>query len=333
MYLIPFSRWFTFIALFTLIGCGGGDTAQNEPINGNFQLKIDLIFDETTIPSEYSYKPKISNIGNAIFSSVNEDYWIWNLTYDDTSDIYDTSPGKKMFRVSGGHLITNGGSSLGNLKLESGESTIYSSAGQSSNLSVLNSDGSGILIRGIMQVCITKENQETIVICSPIYLGKKQENGIVYFVEYTGGNSATDKISNIIATLQTNGDLPILDRSSPLLGSDNDSNGIRDDIDTYINSLPISSVEKKSLNNIAETLQLIQSLDTSNENKVGDTGLELTQVIVCVMAAFSDPLQAHKYIKSLEAYTANTYNRAKQYNKYNLARDGAVTRLPNIENC
>lgn len=155
----------------------------------------------------------------------------------------------------------------------------------------------------------------------------------------SGGNTEStdlqpiESASEVISALQSTGELPQLDRGGTLQGTDSDGNGVRDDIDIYISSLPATSNEKIAAESIAESLQAIQLLDLSSPDALQTASNNLTQSVICLSAAFENPADAHKYLKTLEGYTANTPERAQKYIDFNSARDGSVTRLPSSSNC
>lgn len=157
-----------------------------------------------------------------------------------------------------------------------------------------------------------------------------------------GGNRNNDPVNDLqpvesaseaISRLESTGELPRLDRGESLTGTDADDNGIRDDIDTYLSSLPVSDSEKSAIESTAGALQAIQLVDISSPATLQVSSDNLAQSVVCLSAAFDNPADAHKYLKTLEGYTANTPERAQKYIDFNTARDGSVTRLPSSSNC
>ncbi len=146
-------------------------------------------------------------------------------------------------------------------------------------------------------------------------------------------NGDAGKVSETIATLQSTGDLPVLDTTSSLVGKDVNADGIRDDIEAYIASEPVSQPQQTAMLDVAASLQSIQALDLSSPDRVQAVSAEMAQSIVCISNAFDNPAEAHKYLKKLEAYTANTPERAQRYIDYNHQRDGSVTRLPSASGC
>jgi hypothetical protein len=152
-------------------------------------------------------------------------------------------------------------------------------------------------------------------------------------VEVTIDKLVIETIEQALDKLESTGGLPILDVNTSLSGNDDDNNGIRDDIDNYIANEAIESTKKDSLKEVAKSLQTIISSDLSNTENLEQTNSELTLSIVCLSSQFSNPADAHRYLKKIEAYTANTRDRAEKYNSYNSKLDGTVTRLPDSADC
>lgn len=129
------------------------------------------------------------------------------------------------------------------------------------------------------------------------------------------------------------GHSPELDRSPSLMGVDRDKNGIRDDIDEYVSTLAVTNRQKLAIQRAASSLQAIQGIDLNNALSVQESANNLAQSVVCLSASFDSLADANMHLKTLENYTANTKNRAEQYNNFNAERDGSVTRLPNVAGC
>ena len=51
--------------------------------------------------------------------------------------------------------------------------------------------------------------------------------------------------------LEARGELPVLDRTDTIAGIDANQNGVRDDIEAFINSLPDTPVQKKGSSRIS----------------------------------------------------------------------------------
>jgi hypothetical protein len=134
--------------------------------------------------------------------------------------------------------------------------------------------------------------------------------------------------------LETSGKLPNLDRSSSIAGPDANNNGVRDDIEGYIASLPITPVQKAGAMQAARAQQQTLTVDLTDAealNRIGSLGARATN---CVPDTFLPKYDdGFTLLKKIEAMTANTRERAQQYLAYNRARSGSVTSLPSGDTC
>ena len=60
-------------------------------------------------------------------------------------------------------------------------------------------------------------------------------------------------------------ELRYLDTSPTLRGDDEDENGVRDDLDIYINTTPLTDIQKIALSQYAESLQSSLLINTSDK--------------------------------------------------------------------
>lgn len=137
-----------------------------------------------------------------------------------------------------------------------------------------------------------------------------------------------------IDTLEKDGKLPKLDRSSDIKGPDRDNNGIRDDIDAWIAAQPITEVQKKAAQQMAKVQQAKLMADLNDKVALQVLGDGSMAGVKCLRLSFMPDYQRGYDLSSqLEAMMANTKERAKQYIAYNRARSGSVTELPSGNTC
>jgi hypothetical protein len=137
-----------------------------------------------------------------------------------------------------------------------------------------------------------------------------------------------------IEKLENDGQLPKLDRSSDLRGPDLDNNGIRDDIDAWIAAQPITDIQKKATQQMAKVQQAKLLVDLNDQSALQALGEKTAAAVVCMSDSFALERQAGRDLgNQIEAITANTKERAKQYIAYNRARSGSVTELPSGNTC
>jgi crotonobetainyl-CoA:carnitine CoA-transferase CaiB-like acyl-CoA transferase len=137
-----------------------------------------------------------------------------------------------------------------------------------------------------------------------------------------------------IAALEASGKLPKLDRSSDIKGPDANNNGIRDDIDAWIAAQPITEVQKKAAQQMARVQQAKTLVDLSDKPALQALGDRTAAAIVCLRLSFMPNYQTGYDLGSqLESAMANTKERSMQYIKYNRARSGSTTSLPDGNTC
>ena len=137
-----------------------------------------------------------------------------------------------------------------------------------------------------------------------------------------------------IQALERSGALPALDRSASITGPDVNNNGVRDDIEAYIASLPLSAVQKRAALQKAKALQntlIVDIQDKTALQKVGDGLMASTN---CLGDVFAPDIAAMSDMSGkIESMTANTKARAQRYIQYNSARSGSVTSMPDGDTC
>jgi predicted small lipoprotein YifL len=108
--------------------------------------------------------------------------------------------------------------------------------------------------------------------------------------------------------------MPPLDESPGLMGPDTNGNGVRDDIEVWIESLPYSADQKKALVQFASAEQ--QSLTHAGDPaKAKVAAKPINLAITCVMSRFEYE-KASSLISKISSYTANTLERATEYAKF-----------------
>ncbi|MDP2015231.1 hypothetical protein [Hydrogenophaga sp.] len=128
--------------------------------------------------------------------------------------------------------------------------------------------------------------------------------------------------------------MPRLDRSSDIKGPDADNNGIRDDIDAWITAQPITDAQKKAAQQMARVQQAKILVDLSDKSALQMLGDQSMRGVSCLVdVSKPNNQQGYDLIDKIEALTANTRERAKQYLAYYRARSGSVTELPAGNTC
>ncbi|WPB56487.1 hypothetical protein [Xylophilus sp. GOD-11R] len=134
-----------------------------------------------------------------------------------------------------------------------------------------------------------------------------------------------------IEALEKSGRLSRLDRTDTLEGIDSNNNGVRDDIDTFIESLPLSRKQKSAAMQKARALQGILFVDLTDKAALQKSSDRTMAATNCL----GDMLPDAFYVLSekIQAMTANTNLRLRRYMQYNAARSGSVTTMPSGDSC
>jgi hypothetical protein len=110
------------------------------------------------------------------------------------------------------------------------------------------------------------------------------------------------------------GGMPSLDTGPGLMGPDTNSNGVRDDIEAWINSLPYSLEQKKALMQLtaAQQQSLLHSGDITKARVADDLA---NRAHACVFRHF-EPGLAGSFTTRIESYVANTLERGMAYAQF-----------------
>ncbi|HEY2419744.1 MAG TPA: hypothetical protein VGH84_17645 [Steroidobacteraceae bacterium] len=136
-----------------------------------------------------------------------------------------------------------------------------------------------------------------------------------------------------IEQLERKGGYPTLDRSDDIAGPDTNKNGVRDDIEAWINTLNVTEPQRKALMQDARATQRALLVDLTDKAAVQRVGEGLMASNHCGAIRFKPFAEFIGPSQKIEAMTANTRERAARYMQYNKARSGSSTTLPNYDTC
>jgi len=138
-----------------------------------------------------------------------------------------------------------------------------------------------------------------------------------------GGTPAPVNFGEAFTRLENAGKLPILDRSDSLAGPDINANGVRDDIDRYIDSKPDTQPQKNSLKALSRSLSRAMTVDTKDPNALRDVANSINLAVTCMHRTYPSSIASPKG-DEIEKLTANTRARYSAYMKFNSAMNGSV---------
>lgn len=139
-------------------------------------------------------------------------------------------------------------------------------------------------------------------------------------------------IGEAIKSLDASGASPKLDRSTSILGQDADSNGVRDDLDAYIDALPDSAEQKAALKQSSRALRNALLIDLTDTNERTRVSKEIMNSVFCMGDRYPGPEVSDK-IDDIEKFTINTKERFLAYDKYNASVNGTSTVAPRENAC
>ncbi|OJH33982.1 hypothetical protein BON30_45845 [Cystobacter ferrugineus] len=117
-----------------------------------------------------------------------------------------------------------------------------------------------------------------------------------------------------------------------LPGADTNGNGVRDDLDAYIDAKPDTVAQKKALRQLSAALSGTLIVDATRETALREAASRLSDGINCVWRNY-DAATAMKRVEEMEKVGMNTRARVDAYDRYNTARSGSVMSLPEGDTC
>lgn len=126
--------------------------------------------------------------------------------------------------------------------------------------------------------------------------------------------------------------LRYLDTTDTIRGIDEDNNGIRDDLDIYINTTPFTAVQKRALSQYAESLQSSLLIDSSDKKAV----LVATDIEMRALSCIFEQIpraerESTNVIHEIIGATFNTSLRKKTNNAKGKTLDGSVIHAPDYD--
>lgn len=139
-----------------------------------------------------------------------------------------------------------------------------------------------------------------------------------------------------VAQLEANGTLPFLDRTDSIAGIDANANGVRDDIEKYIEKKYAVPTQRKAAMQTARAYQQMLQVDTSDPMELERVSKTSWRAVGCERLAFPGPegaKQSWEMAQEVKSLTTNTRKRLKALLAYNKARSGSVSSMPEGAAC
>lgn len=158
-----------------------------------------------------------------------------------------------------------------------------------------------------------------------------------------GGGGSTDSTptprtaKESLQALETAGDIPALERGASVAGTDSNANGVRDDVETYIQTqyASASAPQRTAALQYARGMQAALVVDPADSTAVKAVKRQLSRANHCLYARFdsSSTVQPAAVGAQLRAVTTNTKARLLAYLAYSKALDGTSWAMPEGDTC
>lgn len=158
---------------------------------------------------------------------------------------------------------------------------------------------------------------------------------LIYFAIAVSFNIWAAPVENV-SLLETSDFIPELDRLDSLAGLDANKNGVRDDIDVYIQITFKTALQRLAVSQAARALQSAVLVDATDANAALAVSQHIAKSINCMSSRFSDnqgSLSPGAVWRRLEAITVNTKIRITAYLAYDKSQVGYTTSLPKGDTC
>jgi threonine dehydratase len=150
-----------------------------------------------------------------------------------------------------------------------------------------------------------------------------------------GGGEATPAKSTSEVIASVSASTLSLDRAatSTVAGADANTDGVRDDVATWIASQNYGSTQVSSVNQLAKAYQAALTVTLSDDNAVRASRLASSNAIECIMQKAPSIEAGYKIVSDLRRVTVNTEARVKAYLDWVAKVNDTVVRAPEGDGC
>ena len=139
-----------------------------------------------------------------------------------------------------------------------------------------------------------------------------------------------------VVALEESGELPKLERSNSIAGIDMDSDGVRDDIEIFIDANYSAIPQHAAAMQSAKVLQEAILVDVSDIIAVKEINKNISRSDHCIYSQFdgaNDSKQPAQVSQEIESLTTNTKERLLAYLAFSKALDGTSWTTPEGNTC
>lgn len=139
-----------------------------------------------------------------------------------------------------------------------------------------------------------------------------------------------------IALLEKSGAIPTLDRTNSIAGPDANTNGVRDDVEAYINAQYPAAAQKAAALQVGRTIQNELLVDKTNQSALKALAIAEDRAVNCVYSKFDGTGSSKKpsvVVGEIESVTTNTKERLLAYLAFSKALNGTTGTIPAGDTC
>lgn len=135
-----------------------------------------------------------------------------------------------------------------------------------------------------------------------------------------------------LASLEASGSTPALDRGPSVIGTDANSDGIRDDVERYVAATTYSVDQKAALRQMSKAMSSAMTAHPASETSLRAATAQMNDAVACIWKKYPTD-KADAAILEIRKITVNTRERYDAYMRYNAAVAGTVVKLPKETRC
>jgi hypothetical protein len=139
--------------------------------------------------------------------------------------------------------------------------------------------------------------------------------------------TATVTVADALVKLDATGGNPVLDRTTSIPGTDANSNGVRDDIDRYIDAKTDTSPQKQSMRMVSKAMTAAMVSAPTDATALRSATDTLNMAVACIWKNYPADV-ADKMVLEMRKVTINTKARYDSYMSYSALIAGTVIKLP-----
>jgi hypothetical protein len=138
--------------------------------------------------------------------------------------------------------------------------------------------------------------------------------------------------SSLTTTAQPIKNATAPEKAKELVGADANKNGIRDDIETYIDAKPGTTPQKQSMRMVSKAMTAAMLSPAHDANALRDATTALNMAVACIWKSYPADV-ADNVVSEMRKVTVNTKARYDAYMNYSRLLSGSVIKLPRQVTC